>query len=126
MRLPAPTVETYAGLVDLLHRHHCSSFVGYPNLNSLYLWSGLEAPAPQIPNAWMYASDRSQQQRVVNELRTSPRPCAIRNEELAAPYLHGLPPPDAPLVNYVLNDFRPVANVGPFEFMLPRASATAR
>ena len=126
MRLPAPTVETYAGLVDLLHRHHCSTFVGYPNLNSLYLWSGLEAPAPQIPNAWMYASDRSQQRRVVSELRASPRPCAIRNEELAAPYLHGLPPPDTPLVNYVLNDFRPVANVGPFEFMLPRASATAR
>jgi hypothetical protein len=50
----------------------------------------------------------------------------IRNEELAAPYLHGLPPPDTPLVNYVLNDFRPTGNVGAFEFMLPKASATAR
>jgi hypothetical protein len=62
---------------------------------------------------------------VVDELRASTRPCAIKNEELAAPYLHGLPPPDAPLVNYVLDDFRPVAKVGPFEFMLPKASATA-
>ena len=126
MRLPASSVEAYIGLVDLLHRNRCSTFVGYPSVNSLYLWSGLEAPAPQIPNAWMYGLDRSQQQRVVDELRASPRPCAIRNEELAGPYLHGLPPPDTPLVNYVLNDFRPAAEVGPFEFLLPKASATAR
>jgi hypothetical protein len=36
------------------------------------------------------------------------------------------PAPDSPLVNYVLNEFRPAATVGPFEFMLPRAGATAR
>lgn len=126
MRLPASSVEAYTGVVDLLHRHRCSTFVGYPSVNSLYLWSGLEAPAPQIPNAWMYGLDRSQQQRVVNELRASPRPCAIKNEELTELYLQGLPPPDTPLVNYVLNDFRPAVNVGPFEFMLPKASATAR
>ena len=45
----------------------------------------------------------------------------IRNEELAAPYLKGVAPPDAPLVDYVLNGFRPVATVGPFEFMLPKS-----
>ncbi len=126
MRLPASSAETYAELVDLLHRHRCSTFVGYPSVNSLYLWSGLEAPAPQLPNAWMYALSGAQQQRVVNELRASPRPCAIKNEELAGPYLKGLPPPDTPLVNYVLNDFRTTNTVGPFEFMLPRASAIAR
>jgi hypothetical protein len=126
MRLPASSVETYTELVDLLHQHRCTTFVGYPNVNSLYLWSGLEAPAPEIPNAWMYGTDDSQQQRVVDELRASPRPCLIKNEELAAPYLHGLPPPDTPLVDYVLNDFRPAAKVGPFEFMLPKAAATGR
>ncbi len=126
MRLPTSSVETYTELVDLLHQHRCSTFVGYPNVNSLYLWSGLEAPAPQIPNAWMYGTNNSQQQRMVDELRASPRPCLIKNEELAAPYLHGLPPPHTPLVDYVLNDFRPAAKVGPFEFMLPKGSATAR
>ena len=120
MHLPAPTAETYSELVELLHRHRCSTFVGYPNFNSLYLWSGIEAPAPQIPNAWMYAASRSQQQRVVNELRASPRPCLIKNEEVVAGYLHGVPPPDTPLVNYVLNDFRPAAQVGAFEFLLPK------
>jgi len=126
MRLPASSVEAYGRMVELLHRHRCSTFVGYPSVNSLYLWSGLEAPAPQLPNAWMYALNRSQQQRVVDEMRATPRPCAIKNEELAGPYLKGLPPPDTPLVNYVLNEFRPVEKVGPFEFMLPKTSATNR
>ena len=125
LRLPASTVETYTGVIEQLHRFHCSTFVGYPNVNSLYLWSDYEAPAPQLPNAWMYGTSDAQQQQVVDELRSSPRPCVLRNEELAAPYLKGLPPPDAPLVNYVLNDFRPVGTVGPFELMLPKASATA-
>ncbi|HWB69164.1 MAG TPA: hypothetical protein VG518_04240, partial [Solirubrobacterales bacterium] len=83
MRLPPEQVEAYTGLVDLLHRHHCTTFVGFPSVNSLYLWSGLEAPAPQIPNGWMYALTDAQQQRAVEGLRASPRPCAIRNEELA-------------------------------------------
>jgi hypothetical protein len=125
MHLPAADVETYAGLVDLLHRYRCSTFIGYPSLNSLYLWSGLKAPPPQIPNAWMKALDRAQQQRVVDEMRATPRPCAIRNDERAGPYLQGAPPPDLPLVNYVLNDFESVAEIGGFQFLLPKRSAEA-
>jgi hypothetical protein len=123
MRLPAPTVETYTEVVGLLQQHHCTTFVGYPNVNSLYLWSGIEAPAPSIPNAWMYGTSDSQQQQVVEELRASPRPCVIKNEELAAPYLKGLPPPAAPLVEYVLDEFEAVASVGAFEFELPKSAA---
>jgi hypothetical protein len=125
MHLPAPEVEAYTELVSLLHRYRCTTFIGYPSTNSLYLWSGLEAPPPQIPNAWMKAFDGVQQQRVVDELRASPRPCAIRNNERAEMYLQGTPPQDLPLVDYVLNDFRPVAKVGEFEFLLPKRSATA-
>lgn len=126
MHLPASSVETYVGLVDLLHEHHCSTFVGYPNVNSLYLWSGIEAPQPAIPNAWMYGTTNAQQQQVVDEMSASPQPCVVKNEELAAPYLHGLPPPDTPLVDYVLNDFHTVAKVGPFEFMVPKESGSRR
>jgi hypothetical protein len=123
MHLPSPTVELYTDVVNLLHQHKCSTFVGYPDVNSLYLWSGIEPPAPSIPNAWMYGTSDSQQQQVVDEMRASPRPCVVKNDELAAPYLKGLPPPHTPLVEYVLNDFRAVAEVGPFELLLPKASA---
>lgn len=123
LHIPPASVETYVGIVDLLHRHHCSTFVGYPSINSLYLWSGLEAPAPQLPNAWMDAFDGAQQQRVVDELRASPRPCAIRSEDQAAGYLTNGPPADLPLVHYVFNDFKTVAQVGYLEFMLPKGRA---
>jgi hypothetical protein len=125
VHLRAPQGEEYERLVALLDRHRCTTFVGYPNVNSLYLWSGLEPPAPAAPNAWMYGLDAAEQQRVVDQLRGSRRPCAIRNDDLAGPYLKGLPPPRTPLVRYVLNQFKPVAAVGPFEFMLPKRAATA-
>jgi hypothetical protein len=123
MHLPAPTVETYTGIVDLLRRYRCSTFVGYPSTNSLYLWSGLEAPAPQLPNAWMEAFDRAQQQRVVRELRASPRPCAVVSEERAGMYLQGAPAGDLPLVSYIFNDFEQVGQAGDFQLLVPKGSA---
>jgi hypothetical protein len=126
MRLQPEQAETYVELADLLRRNGCTTFVGFPAIDSLYLWSGLEAPAPQTPNGWMYALSDAQQQRAVDGFRASRRPCAIRNEELAASYLKGAPPPDSPLVNYVFDDFEPAQTVGSFEFLLPKRSATRR
>ncbi|HEX2391493.1 MAG TPA: hypothetical protein VHI77_01105 [Solirubrobacterales bacterium] len=126
MHLAPPQGEQYEQLAGLLAQYRCTTFIGYPNVNSLYLWSDLEPPPPVGPNAWMYSLDAAEQQRAVDALRASPRPCAIRNEELAAPYLKGLPPPQTPLVRYVFREFRPVKSVGPFEFMLPKPGARVR
>lgn len=123
LHLPAPAVETYAGVVDLLHRYRCSTFIGEPSTNSLYLWSGLRAPTPQPPNAWMHVLDREQQQRVVDQMRASPRPCAIRSAERASMYGQGAAAPDRPLVRYISGEFAPVAQIGDFEFLLPRSAA---
>lgn len=119
LRLPVADVEVYARLVDLLHHYRCTDFIGYPNVNSLYLWSGIDPPPPNAPGAWINALDSEHQQRVVDELRSSPRPCAIRNDARAELWLHGSPPPNRPLVRYVLEDFRPVASAADFQFMLP-------
>jgi hypothetical protein len=124
MHLGTAQIEEYEGLVELLHKNHCSTFVGWPSVNSLYLWSGLESPRPTIPNGWFYAMTESQQKLAVEELRSSPRPCAIVNEELAGSYLKGEAPPSTPLVRYVKQNFRPAGTIGPFEFELPKPSAT--
>jgi hypothetical protein len=120
MHLPASDAETYAGLVEMLHRHRCTSFIGYPSINSLYLWSGIEAPPPTAPGAWMKMLDNAQQQRIVDELRASPRPCAVRSDTRAAGWLQGQPPPQKPLVRYVFEDFKPIAEVGDFKFLVPK------
>jgi hypothetical protein len=120
LRLPPADAENYTRLLELLREHRCTDFIGYPNVNSLYLWSGIEPPAPRAPGAWIEALSSDRQARVVQELRRSPRPCAIRNEGLAGAWLGGQPAPDRPLVNYVNDEFRTVETVGEvFEFMLP-------
>lgn len=120
LRLSQADAENYTRLVELLHEHRCTDFIGYPNVNSLYLWSGIEPPAPAAPGAWIEALDSERQARIVRQLRRSPRPCAIRNEGQAAAWLGGQPPPDRPLVNYVNGEFETVETVGEvFEFMLP-------
>jgi hypothetical protein len=122
MRMPVAQVEVYEGLVDLLHRHHCTTFAGYPSLNSLYLWSSIEAPRPQVPGPWMLLLDDPTQQRIVDEMRASPRPCAIRDNAVAEGWLGPGPPPATPLANYLLNDFVPVDEIGGIQFMLPKRS----
>jgi hypothetical protein len=119
LHLTEADYENYTRLVDLLHQYRCTDFIGYPNINSLYLWSGIDPPPPDAPGAWIEALDSKRQQRIVNEMRASPRPCAIRNDGLAGLWLAGDPPPDRPLVNYVLDDFHTVARTGEFQFMLP-------
>jgi hypothetical protein len=126
MHIASPQREEYVDLVNLLHEKRCSTFVGWPSINSLYLWAELEAPRPTIPNGWFYAMTEAQQQLAVEELRASPRPCAIVNEELAAGYLKGEPAPATPLVEYVQQNFRLAATIGPFQFDVPKRSATNR
>jgi hypothetical protein len=123
MRLPQEEADLYSRLVHLLRAHRCSTFIGYPNVDSLYLWSGIEAPAPAAPGAWIKALDAEQQQRVVDEMKASPRPCAIRSDEQAESWLHGEQPPGTPLVRYVFDDFRPVAEAGHWEFMVPKGGS---
>lgn len=120
MRLGAEQAGEYERLVALLHANRCTSFIGYPNVNSLYLWSGIEPPRPSAPGAWITALDNAEQRPIVARLRASPRPCAIRSEGLAAAWLNGKPRPETPLVDYVFDQFQPVEQFGEFEFLLPR------
>ena len=123
LRLPAAEAETYERVVELLHRHRCTGFIGYPNIDSLYLWSEIEPPRPYAPSAWMLALDEDLQQRILRQLRASPRPCVVRNEYVAGAWLADRPNPDTPLVNYVFDDFAVVDQFGDFEFLLPRQPA---
>lgn len=124
LHLPDDQVQAYQAMVGDLHKYGCTDFIGYPNINNLYLWSEIEPPPPDAPGVWLEALDSERQQRIVNELRASKRPCAIRSEARAALWLSGREVPQRPLVQYVFNDFRPVETVGEFEFMLPKPSAT--
>jgi hypothetical protein len=120
LRLPVDQAAEYEVLVTLLRNHRCTDFIGYPNVNSLYLWTGIKPPRPAAPGAWITAMEADDQRRVVAQLRASPRPCAIRNETQAGMWLSGRPRPDTPLVRYIFDRFEPVGKIGAFEFLLPK------
>jgi len=120
LRLPTAEAEGYERVVELLHRYHCTNFIGYANVDSLYLWSGIDPPKPSAPSAWMLALDEAEQRRILRQMRATPRPCVVRNEGVAGGWLAGRPRPETPLVRYIFNDFRVVETTGPFEFMLPK------
>jgi hypothetical protein len=124
LHLPEDQVLAYRAMVADLHKYGCTAFIGYPNINSFYLWSEIEPPPPDAPGVWLEALDSERQQRIVDELRASKRPCVIRSESRAALWLGGREVPQRPLVRYIFGDFKPVHTVGEFEFMLPKPSAT--
>jgi hypothetical protein len=122
LRLEAPHGEELTELVHLLKEHRCTTFIGFPNVNSLYLFSEIEPPKPNAPGAWPILLPDDQQQRVVDQMRASPRPCAIRDDGLAeTAWLHGKPLDEiGPLADYIFDDFETVKTVGEFEFQLPK------
>jgi hypothetical protein len=120
LRLPAPEAETAARVVGFLHRYRCTDFIGYPNLDSFYLWAQIDPPRPSAPSAWMLALDEEQQQRILRQLRASPRPCAFRNKPVAESWLGNRARPNTPLVEYIFNDLEVVETAGSFELMLPK------
>jgi hypothetical protein len=120
VRLPAEQADEYEAVVDLLRKHRCTNFIGYPNINSFYLWTGIKPPIPSASGTWITVLDEAQQRRVVAQLRATPRPCAIRNETQASMWLSGRPRPNTPLSNYIFDRFAPTETVGQFEFLLPK------
>lgn len=124
LHLAEDQVQAYQAMVADLHRYGCTTFIGYPNINSLYIWSEIEPPPPAAPGVWLLALTNKPQQRIVNELRASRKPCVVRSENRAALWLSGREVTKRPLVRYIFSDFRPVETVGEFEFLLPKPSAT--
>jgi hypothetical protein len=112
-------VDEYVQAVDFIKRN-CSTFIGYPNIDSLYLWSGITPPKPSAPGAWVAALDDEGQARILAQLRASPRPCVLRNEKVAGMWLASTEPPDTPLAHYIDEGFETVEEAGQFQLELPK------
>ncbi len=119
VHLAPEQVEEYEQAVGFIERN-CSNFIGYPNVDSLYLWSGTTPPKPSAPGAWVAALDDKGQARILAQLRRTPRPCVLRNEKVAGMWLSGKEPPDTPLARYIEEDFETVEESGQFQLELPK------
>jgi hypothetical protein len=94
-------------------RQHCDTYVSMPGINSPYLYTG--EPAPEIlPGPWAYVRDADDQAAIVDELRSIPRLCAVTSPGVQYVWslLGGGEPPQGPLIQFIDDDFRPVATYG--------------
>jgi len=112
-------------------RAHCDTFVTEPGLNSYYFWTGLDPPTGLNAGMWMVLLDEGQQQRIVDALVGSQRPCAVRDQALAS-WWNGatsIPKPERdarPLARHLDEEFVTVSSVGGLELLLPKNRDSSR
>jgi hypothetical protein len=118
LSLPPEEVEKYTGMVEALDTQRCTALIGYPGLNSLYLWSDIELPDPTLPGAWYQMLSDSEQNQIVEQVRSATVPCAFRNDSAADFWLRGKPQPEGPAVNLLNEDFTPLTDIYGWTFMV--------
>ncbi len=98
-----PTFES-APIEALAHAIHtqCSFFVTLPAMNSLYFWSGEEAP-PDWTNTWFYTSNTAQQQELIKQITGNDRSrfCVVDNQTWLSFWYQGHAIPQLPLARLV-------------------------
>jgi hypothetical protein len=107
LHLPANQVTTFKQITTLL-RARCHSVITLPGMFSFNLWSGLPAPSGLMDEPFWAQLSRAQERSALASAQAAPGLCAVRNDQLAANWNEGKPPPQVPLVSFIEHDFTPV------------------
>ena len=134
IRVPADQARTYQWLVRNL-KQSCDGFVGYPEMPSLHLWSGVpspgplhEPPGPLNGDAWMLVLTREQQEIIVKDFSRFSNPCVVYIPKLVTFWNKGRQDwSDLPLVKYIQQHFKTAGETDGYYFLIrnERQLATA-
>ena len=108
LHLPAAQVSTFSQITQLL-RSRCRTVITLPGLLSFNLWSGLPAPSGLTAEPFWHLLSHSQAHAALAAAKAAPGLCAVRNDQQAANWGNGTPPPQVPLVKFIEQDFTPIA-----------------
>ncbi len=108
LHLPAARASALEQITALL-RARCRSVITLPGLLSFNLWSGLPAPSGLTAEPFWHLLSASQELAALASARAATGLCAVRNDELAASWDNGKPPPQTPLVRFIDEEFTPIA-----------------
>jgi hypothetical protein len=114
----APKQQTTLSSLSMSVRRVCTSFITMPGMASLYIWTGQEAPAPLFDSDWPFFLDSAQQQSIVDQLRTSPGMCVVRNDVVLKFWAEGQPVPRGPLIDFVESNFVVAGSYGDYELLV--------
>ena len=119
IRLQAQSAEHLRQLVAAVDRD-CSSFVTFPGMNSLYIWTAEDPPTPVRLEVWWLVLDTNQQQALVQQLAGKPRLCVIKNQHVIDMWAQGRPIPPSPLVDFINREFVHDSSYGDYELLVRR------
>jgi len=106
MRVPEALADQLQSLVGAI-RTHCDTFLTLPGMNSLNIFSGEEPPV-ELSGPWPFFFTAGEQQRIVEEVKRTPRFCIVRKPDLTRFWagFSGNSVPQRPLVRFIDEKFR--------------------
>jgi hypothetical protein len=115
------SVEMYRALSQYLAAES-GTFVTYPGINSLYLWTGKRPPTQLNSTGWGQLS-HAQQEHILASLTKAERPKIAVVEAMMEGWASPAYDPIRPLIRYVTEDCRPLKRIGRFVIFEPKTNA---
>jgi hypothetical protein len=125
VHLPAGDAENYRWIARNVSKY-CDTLIGYPEMPSMHLWSGVRGPARVDVDNWMYALaaddyalSADEQEAIVRDMARFPRACVVYNPKGVNFWNTGKRDfSGMPLVRYIFSEFQEAARRGTFCFMV--------
>jgi hypothetical protein len=117
VRLPAQQAGHLRQLVAAVDRG-CSSFITFPGMNSLYIWTAEDPPTTVHIQQWWLVLDGNQQQALVQQLTGKPRLCVIKNQHVIDMWAQGRTISHSPLVDFIDREFVRDSSYGDYELLV--------
>jgi len=117
------TVQMYRALSQYLAAES-GTFVTYPGINSLYLWTGKRPPTQLNSTGWGQLS-HAQQEHILGSLTKAERPKIAVVEAMMEGWASPAYDPIRPLIRYVTEDCRPLKRIGRFVIFEPKTNAAS-
>ena len=106
-----------------LNLQNCDTFVTLPGLNSFYFWAGKSPPTALNATAWMTLLSDQQQRQIVESLESQTSVLAVRHENSEKLWIGNSDVDGKPLVQYIRQEFSPIAAVGGYKLLARRGTA---
>ena len=109
-------------LVAAVDRNGCRYLITYPSMDSFFLWTPVESSIRMRYTLWYLTIGSAEQASMVEQFKSQPGLCLVRNQKLVDFWARGGPAPSGPLVDFVNDGFVPAGTFGDYE-LLVRASS---
>jgi len=119
VRMQTQQAAQLRALVTAIDRD-CSSFITFPGMNSLYVWTGQTPPTDLRYGVWWLTPDAVAQKAMVRQLSTRSRLCVVKNQAIIDFWAQGRPVPRQPVVDFIEQNFTDGGTYGDYQLLVQR------